>query len=311
MKNVTSITLLFALSAILMTTQNTYAQKMLFCDSLSNNKIVGQSTTFNIDDKSSIVTVLLYSEDKPFASSKLVLKFFEVAHDTTEHFLAKLNIDIPPNSRAYWRKLPFSSPNHFKVRAYTTEGDLICAETLTITARKQATGNAGFAAVLNEIVNFFPATFNNVKGTLISNDPMLQSWESTENLPGYDWASISSFGNSGEYWETTIIETADSTEALNKYTEISKLISQAKFDCCVFNPEEEYDYNNPKTSNTKTITWMPASVNTGKNKEFEYMPLQLRFAYPTKYNKEFTVKLNIGFESSFEKMLHAVKKIKN
>jgi hypothetical protein len=284
MKNVTPATFLFALSAVLITTQTIHAQKMLFCDSLSNNKIVGQSTTFNIDDRSSIVTVLLYSEDKPFASSKLVLKFFELTHDTTEHFLAKLNIDIPPNSRAYWRKLPFSSPNHFKVRAYTTEGDLICAETLTIT---------GFAAVLNEIVNFFPATFNNVKGTVISNDPMLQSWESTENLPGYDWASISSFGNSGEYWETTIIETADSTEALNKYTEISKLISQAKFDCCVFIPEEEYDYNNPKTSNT------------------EYMPLQLKFAYPTKYNKEFTVKLNIGFESSFEKMLHAVKNIKN
>lgn len=303
----------FIVLALLITSVSlpkTFSQKMAFCDSLDNNKIVGQSNVFNIDDRSRVVTILVYNGDMPFTTGKVVLKFFEVTNDTVETYVTRLINEVPPNSRSYWRKLPFATPGHYNIKAFTYEGKVIAQENLTITAYKKPTGNAGFAAVLNEIIKFYPDEFKNITGEKIGNDIMWRKWVSTENLPGYELAFINSEGIERKYWETTLIETTDSVEALNKYSEISKIIDPLKFDCCVFKKEEEFDYNKPKVPNNKTTTWFPASVNTGKDKEYSEMPLQLRFSYPFLSAKAYTVKLNIGFESAVDKLLYAVKHTK-
>jgi hypothetical protein len=286
----------------------TFSQKLVFFDSLANNKMVGQANVFNIDNQSRVVTMLLYNGDVPFPTTKLVFQFFELTNDTVEKFVTRQIIDVPANSRSYMRKLPFSSPNRLKVKALTYEGKLLADEKLTITAQKQPIGNAGFAAVLNEIISFYPSDFKNITGYKIGDNFMFPTWHANENLPGYDFATINAEASlSRKYWATTIIETKDSTEALNKYNEISNAISQVKFDCCVFNKEEEYNYNDPKYPNRKTTIWFPSSVNTGKDKEYARMPLELMFRYPLASSKEYTVNLNIGFTSAADEMLYTLR----
>ena len=240
MKNIIKSFLVFALFMTTVAVSKTFSQKLVFFDSLANNKIAGQSNVFNIDDQSRVVTMLLYNGDVPFTTTKLVFQFFELTNDTSEKYLTRLVIDVPANTRSYMRKLPFSSPNNYKVKAFTYEGKLIAGEKLTLTAQKQPTGNAGFAAVLNEIIGFYPNDFKNITGYRIGDNIFFQAWHSNENLPGYDdFTTINYDGSSTrKYWQTTIIETTDSAEALNKYNEISKIISQVKFDCCVFNMDE-------------------------------------------------------------------------
>ncbi len=300
--------------ALLVTTiglSKAFSQKLIFCDSIASNKIAGQGNVFNIDDVSRTVTMLLYSTDVPFSTTKLVFKFYEVSRDTVEKYIARQIVDVPANTRSYFRRLPFSTPNIIKVKAFTYEGKLIADEKLTITARKQPTGNAGFEKVLNQIISFYPSEFRNIIGFKIRDDFSFPVWDSNENLPGYEFSTIEAEGQiERKYWKTTLIETPDSAEALNKYHEISKIINQMKFDCCTFHMEEESWYNDPHYPNRKITTWYPASVNDGKDKDYAQMPLELVFLYPFPNSKDFTVKLNIGFISPTEEMLYSLKHIK-
>ncbi|WP_295673542.1 hypothetical protein [uncultured Mucilaginibacter sp.] len=300
--------------ALFMTTaglSKTFSQKLIFCDSVTSTKIVGQDSVFNIDDAGRIVTMLLYSTDVPFSTNKLVFKYYEVSRDTVEQYVTRQIVDVPPNSRSYLRKLPFSSPNIIKVKVFTYEGKLIADKKLTITALKQPNAKTGFSSVLNQIISFYPGDFRNIMGTKIRDDFSFPAWISNENLPGYLFATIEAEGSiERKYRKTTLIATPDSTEALNKYHEVSKLINQMKFDCCSFNMEEESWYNDPNYPNRKITTWFPAAVNAGKDKEYAEMPLELTFCYPFSPSKDFTVKLNIGFISPTEAMLYTLKHVK-
>ncbi len=288
-----------------------FSQQLIFCDSIAGNKLVGQSNEFNIDSVSKVITILLYNGDVPFTTTKLVMKFFELTNDTTETYLSRLVINVPPNSRNYMGRLPFLSPNKYKIKFYTYENKLLADEKLTITARKQPTGNAGFAAVLNEVIGFYPANFKNILGTKGPGNGILQAWNCNENLPGYDYSVIMAWGMDKYYdyftFTATLMETIDSTEALSKYNEISKLISGTKFDCCDFNNEEEVSYDNDKYLANKTTTWYPSSVHSGKDNKYAEMPLKLMISYSGLPKKEYTVNLKIGFNDVNEKLLYALK----
>jgi hypothetical protein len=211
-------------------------------------------------------------------------------------------------------RLPFLSPNNYKIKFYTYENKLLAEEKLTITARKKPTGNAGFAAVLNEVIGFYPANFKNILGPKSYGNGIFQTWTCNENLPGYEYCVIMALGWD-KYFEfytfsTTLIETNDSTEALNKYNEISKIISGMKFDCCIFNNEEEVSYDNDKHLKNKTTTWYPSSVHSGKDNKYAEMPLKLLISYSGLPKKEYTVNLQIGFSDAADKLLYTVKHAK-
>ncbi len=287
-----------------------YSQKLIFCDSITGNKLIGQSNEFNIDNVNRIVSILLYNGDVPFTTSKLVMQFYELTNDTVETYLSKFDINVPPNSKYYVGRVPFLSPNKYKIKFYSDANKLLADEKLTITAKKQPTGNAGFAVVLNEIIGFYPSNFKNIIGSPSAGVGMFQSWSSNENLPGYEYCWIYAEGIPKYYdfynFESELIETNDSTEALNKYAEVAKIINSARFNCCVFKMEEELDYKN-KENRKKTIIWYPSLVNLGKDKKFAEMPLQLLFTYPDISNTKYKVKFRIGFNDAAEKMLYSVK----
>ena len=97
----------------------------------------------------------------------------------------------------------------------------------------QASSYAKFSSALNKVVNNFPR-FDKLRGKNITLPSQYGTiYKSKVDLPGFATAKIWSvvvYGVPSIDW-TASIDISDSTEAINKYTEISKKISFSKLDC--------------------------------------------------------------------------------
>jgi len=286
MKKIFKTISLFVLLLIVVSLPKIYAQQMAFCDSLDNNGMVGRSDVFNIDNTRRMIATIVGSGDKPFNTSLLIFKVSVSVNDSVDRSMFVETYQINPASKLFGHVFPFRHPGKYKINVYTGEDKFLCGEALTITARKQPTGNAGFAAVLNEIVSFYPNDFYSLKGKKKSNDIFdalgILSWESTENLPGYENTDIGYISEITS-WNTNFIKTTDSAEAFNKYIEISEKINSIKFDCCSLTNEEDTSQSG-RIYKGKDFKWTVNSVNPGKDKKFAGMSLRLELLYPSWLN---------------------------
>ena len=305
MKKIFQTISLLILLLIVVSVPKTYAQQMAFCDSLDNNGMVGRSDVFNIDNTRRMIATIVGSDDKPFNTSHLIFKCSVSVNDSVDRSMFVETYQINPASKLFGHVFIFRHPGKYKINVYTGEDKFLCGEALTITARKQAAGNAGFAAVLNEIVNDYPNDFYSLKGEKRGDalsDIVGLSWESTENLPGYEDAYITYITTFDERtsWHTTIIKTTDSIEAINKYIEISEKINSIKFDCCSFTNKEDTSQSG-RIYKGKDFKWTVNSVNPGKDKKFAGMTLKLDITYASWLSSwEYIVQLTIRKKLFYE-----------
>ena len=155
-------------------------------------------------------------------------------------------------------------------------------------AQKTVKADKAFESVLNKIINDYPNDFSNLKGDSIGKDFIDKAWKSRENLTGHEdaWLDGDTLMGPQITWKTTIIQSADSTDVINKYREISGMIDEVRFDCGMLTKKESSDNF---LYETRKIVWS----YPGKDNKFEGMDLCLIMNYPISLPGEYGLTLKI------------------